>query len=117
MVMYFNWKFDAVWFVLAVSLTFLSGSIAGLITGEKMSGQSLWYSSLITAVLPILYRIFFGTGLLWLAIILSNVVLFFILPLWWKPLEESKATYSYMVFLMFNSILGLTLFWIMNILA
>lgn len=106
--------FDIPLLILAILLTMLSATIAGMITGERMSWKCIWNSALFTSFIPVIYHIVAGNAWLWLAIIITNIGLFFILPTWWIPMEKDKKTYCYLIFLIFNTVFIIAVTWLLQ---
>ncbi len=108
---------DSIWTLTSLLLTYAAGAISGMVTGEKMSSTSIWYSAVFTAFIQLGYRVFFGDLQFIIIIVATNIALFFILPLWWEPEDKTKKVYCYIMFLMFNTILGLALYWIIKLVS
>jgi hypothetical protein len=111
---HFNLGFNIPLLIVAVCLTILSAFIASMITGERMPWKGIWNSALFCAFIPIIYHIIIGGAWLWMVIIITNILLFFILPLWWEPMEKEKKIYSYIIFLIFNTVLILAGNWLLE---
>ncbi|HOO97308.1 MAG TPA: hypothetical protein PKV16_06085 [Caldisericia bacterium] len=110
---HFNVWYNTIWFILAVGLTYAAAFLASLVSGEDMPNSAKGYCAIFTALLPNLFHMIFKLGFVW--VILANIVLFFILPFWWQPEDENRKLFVYGIFVLFNIILGLAAWLVVDI--
>lgn len=78
-----NWTFFILWFVLGGSMSlFLAPFIVMTTTGKQMTLESKIYAGIFTTVTSFFLSMFFGLFFVW--VILANLALLFLLPMWWK---------------------------------
>lgn len=90
-----NWTFFILWLVLGGSISlFLAPFIVMTTTGKQMTMESKIYTGVFTTVSSFFLSMFFGLFYVWL--VLANLALWFLVPMWWKIGDEgNKALIVY----------------------
>jgi hypothetical protein len=83
-----NWAFFFLWLALGGIISyFLAPFVVMTTTGKQMTLESKLYAGIFTSVSSFFLSMFFGLFYVWL--ILANLALWFLLPMWWK-LDDQK---------------------------
>ncbi len=84
-----NWTFFFLWLISGGCMSFfLAPFFVMTITGKQMTMESKIYAGVFTTLTSFFLSMFFGLFYVWL--ILANLALWFLLPMWWKIGDESN---------------------------